>query len=41
MPEPHPAAVKLGTIDDSNADYHKLVNTVVRHTSCSPAYSMR
>ena len=40
MPEPHPAGVRPGTIDDSNADYHKLVNTVERHTRCSPAYCL-
>ena len=41
MPEPHPAAVRPGTTDDSNADYHKLVNTVERHTICSHACYLR
>ena len=41
MPEPHSAAVRPGTIDDSKANYHKLVNTVERHSRCSPAYCLR
>ena len=32
---------RAGTIDNSNADYHKLVNTVERHTRYSPAYCPR
>ena len=41
MPEPNPAAIRPGIIDDSNIDCHKLVNSVERHTRCTPACRLR
>ena len=39
--EPRPSAVRATAIDNHDNDYHRLVNTVERHTRCSPAYCLR
>ena len=41
VPEPHPAAIRATAVDNHDNDYHRLVNTVERHTRCSPAYCLR
>ena len=43
LPQPHPCTVKLADVPDSsyNEDYSNLVNTVQRHTRCSPAYCIK
>ena len=41
MPEPHPPAVRATVVENHDNDYHRLVNTVERHTRCSPAYCLR
>ena len=40
MPEPHPSAVRATVVENHDNDYHRLVNTVERHTRCSPAYCL-
>ena len=39
IPQPHPSSVKPSAVED--ADYHRLVNSVERHTRCSSAYCLR
>ena len=41
IPQPHPSAVTATTVENRDIDYHRLVNTVERHTRCSPAYCLR
>ena len=41
IPQPHPSAVRPSTVEDADADYHRLVNSVERHTRCSSAYCLR
>ena len=43
LPQPHPCTVSLTDVPDSalNEDYTNLVNTVQRHTRCSPAYCIK
>ncbi|CAB3983695.1 Hypothetical predicted protein [Paramuricea clavata] len=41
IPDPHPSAVSATTVDNRDNDYHRLVNTVERHTRCSPAYCLK
>ena len=41
IPQPHPSAVKPSAVKDADADYHRLVNNIERHTRCSPAYCLR
>ena len=41
IPNPHPSAVGATMVDDHDKDYHRLVNTVERHTRCSPAYCLK
>ena len=41
IPNPHPSAVSATMVDDRDNDYHRLVNTVERHTRCSPAYCLK
>ena len=41
IPDPHPSAVSATTLDNRDNDYHRLVNTVERHTRCSPAYCLK
>ncbi|CAB4032530.1 ATP-dependent DNA helicase PIF1 [Paramuricea clavata] len=41
VPDPHPSAVRATTVDNRDNDYHRLVNTVERHTRCSPAYCLK
>ncbi|CAB4023269.1 ATP-dependent DNA helicase pif1 [Paramuricea clavata] len=41
IPDPHPSAVSATTLDNRDHDYHRLVNTVERHTRCSPAYCLK
>ena len=41
IPQPHPSAVRATTVENRDIDYHRLVNTVERHTRCSPAYCLR
>ena len=41
MPEPHPSAVRATVVENHDNDYHRLVNTVERHTRCSAAYCLR
>ncbi len=39
VPVPHPCTLNVADIGDTNDDdYHDIVNTVHRHTRCSPAY---
>ena len=33
--------MKASEIDDHDEDYHRLVNTVERHTRCSAAYCLK
>ena len=40
-PEPHPSAVKPTEVENSDQDYNRLVNSVERHTRCSPAYCLK
>lgn len=40
-PDPHPCAVSVQDVADSDDDYHNLVNSVERHTRCSAAYCLR
>ena len=35
MPEPHPSAVRATVVENHDNDYHRLVNTVERHTRSS------
>ena len=39
IPQPHPSPVRSSAVDDP--DYHRLVNSVARHTRCSSAYCLR
>jgi hypothetical protein len=41
IPDSHPSAVSATTVDNCDNDYHRLVNTVERHTRCSPAYCLK
>ncbi|CAB4017851.1 ATP-dependent DNA helicase PIF1, partial [Paramuricea clavata] len=41
IPDPHTSAVSATTVDNRHNDYHWLVNTVERHTRCSPAYCLK
>ena len=41
IPQPHPSAVRPSAVEDADADYHRLVNSVERHTRCSSAYCLR
>ena len=41
IPNPHRSAVSATMVDDRDNDYHRLVNTVERHTRCSPAYCLK
>ena len=43
LPQPHPCTISLIDVDDSaqTEDYTNLVNTVQRHTRCSPAYCIK
>jgi hypothetical protein len=41
IPDPHPSAVRATTVDNRDNDYHRLVNTVERHTRCSPAFCLK
>ncbi|XP_028394469.1 uncharacterized protein LOC114518663 [Dendronephthya gigantea] len=41
VPDPHPSAVKATSVDNHDVDYHRLVNSVERHTRCSPAYCLK
>ncbi|XP_028417584.1 uncharacterized protein LOC114542031 [Dendronephthya gigantea] len=41
LPDPHPSAVKATSVDNHDVDYHRLVNSVERHTRCSPAYCLK
>ena len=38
IPQPHPSSVKPSAVE--HADYHRLVNSVERHTRCSSAYCL-
>lgn len=41
IPDPHPCTLNVKDITDTNDDdYYNLVNTVQRHTRCSPAYCL-
>ena len=39
--QPHPSAVRPSVVEDADADSHRLVNSVERHTRCSSAYCLR
>ena len=39
--EPRPSSVKPSAVEDADADYYRLVNTVERHTRYSSAYCLR
>ena len=41
LPDPHPCAIPIVEVSDSDRDYCDLVNTVQRHTCCSAAYCLR
>ena len=41
IPQPHPSAARPSAVEDADADYHRLVNSVERHTRCSSAYCLR
>jgi hypothetical protein len=41
IPDPHPSAVRATTVDNHDNDYHRLVNTVERHTRCSASYCLK
>ena len=41
VPVPHPAAIEPSMVENADVDYHRLVNTVERHTRCSSAYCLR
>ena len=41
IPDPHPSAVRATTVDNRDNDYHRLANTVERHTRCSAAYCLK
>ena len=43
LPQPHPCTIRLTNVADIelNEDYSNLVNTVQRHTRCSPAYCLK
>ena len=43
VPQPHPCTIKLTDVPDTalDEDYTNLVNTVQRHTRCSPAYCIK
>jgi hypothetical protein len=41
IPDPNPSAVSTTTVDNRDNDYHRLVDTVERHTRCSPAYCLK
>ena len=43
LPQLHPCTIRLTNVPDSalNEDYTNLVNTVQRHTRCSPAYCIK
>ena len=41
MPDPHPSAISATLVDNHDSDYHRLVNTVERHTRCSAAYCLK
>ena len=38
---PHPSAVRPSAVEDADADYNRLVNSVERHTRCSSACCWR
>ena len=40
LPQPHPSACQT-PFDSNDSDYHDLVNSVQRHSRCSPAYCLR
>ncbi len=37
---PHPCAVNVDDIVNVDSDYHDLVNSVQRHSRCSPAFCL-
>ena len=39
IPQPHPFAVRQSAVED--ADYHRLVNSIEKHTRCSSTYCLR
>ena len=41
LPQPHPSSILRCEIQDPEADYKDLVNSVQRHTRCSAAYCLR
>ena len=41
VPDPHPCLVSFSEIEDMEQDYNDLVNSVERHTHCSPAYCLK
>ena len=41
VPVPHPCTLNVTSLGDTDdSDYHDIVNTVQRHTRCSPAYCL-
>ena len=40
VPNPRPCTVPFRNVQDQDEDYHQIVNTVERHTRCSPAYCL-
>ena len=40
-PNPHPCCIPFQNVVSSEEDYHDLVNSVERHTRCSPAYCLK
>ena len=40
-PNPHPSCIPFEDVVDQDEDYHDLVNSVERHTRCSPAYCLK
>ena len=42
VPVPHPCTLNVTSLGDTDdSDYHDIVNTVQRHTRCSPTYCLR
>ena len=41
IPQPHLSAVNLSAIEDADAEYYRLVNTVERHTRSRSAHCLR